>query len=245
MNPDQFNPHNPGVLSASSRSSRLVLYFKPVFILVFVCFLGTVMAQRRSHAALTYGGGDVGSNFDSGYGIVFGVGYDAPLGNLKNVYKPAINYSIGVSRFMSDFTVSLTLGYHAYKPKDDLVTSGDIENTSTLFSDYRVYSAYAGIVYNLNLADNVRLYGGGNIGLYSTHYAFSSTDNVSEFIVDLRERDVYLAPRLGLIFALTNNIGLSLESKYNFFAPTGKSDYASSGTFYTSVAAQAAITFKF
>lgn len=245
MSLDQFNPHNPGVLSSKSWSSRVVPYFKPVFIWVFVCFLGTAMAQRRSHAALTYGGGDNGSNFDSGYGIVFGVGYDAPLGNLKNVYKPATNYSIGVSSFMSDITVSLTLGYHAYKPKDDLVTSGDVENISTIFSDYRVYSAYAGVVYNLNLSDDMRLYGGGNIGLYSTHYAFSSTDNVGEFIVDLRERDIYLAPRLGFIFALTNNIGLSLESKYNFFAPTGKSDYDSAGTFYTSVAAQAAITFKF
>ena len=245
MSLDQFNPHNPDVLSFNSRSSRVVLYFKPVFILVLVCFLGTVMAQRRSHAALIYGGGNNGNNFDSGYGIVFGVGYDAPLGNLKNVYKPAINYNLGVSRFMNDFTVSLTLGYHAYKTKDDLITAGDIENTSTIFSDYRVYSAYAGAVYNLNLADDVRLYGGGNIGLYFTHYAFSSTDNVSEFIVDLRERDIYLAPRLGFIFALTNNIGLSLESKYNFFAPIGKSDYGSSGTFYTSVAAQAAITFKF
>lgn len=222
-----------------------VSYLKASFILIFMCLWGTSMAQRRSHAAMLYGGGGGGSNFDSGYGIVLGVAYDAPLGNLKGVYKPAADYSLGVVHFMDKFTASITLGYHAYKPKDDLGDADGVENTSPVYSNYKVYSAYAGLVYNLNLSEGARLYGGANLGLYNTHYTYTFVVNNDSFIADLQQQNFYMAPRLGVIFALTNNIGLSFESKYNFFAPIGKSEAESSGTFYTAVAGQVALTYKF
>ncbi|MDR6944669.1 hypothetical protein [Mucilaginibacter pocheonensis] len=245
MNPKQFNYGNNGNATPGVRYSPVPYYLKALFIIICTCICSISIAQRRSHAALTYGGGGGGSNFDSGYGVMLGMAYDAPLGNLKGVYKPAVDFNLGVARFMDKFTVSFTLGYHAYKPKNDTTNTDEVENTNVVYSNYKVYSAYAGIIYNLNLSESARLYGGANLGLYYTHYAYTFVANNDSFIADLQQQNFYMAPRLGIIFALTNTIGLSFESKYNFFSPIGKSETESSGTFYTSVAGQAALTYKF
>ncbi|WP_221284649.1 outer membrane protein [Mucilaginibacter sp. SP1R1] len=258
MNLSQFNRRNLRYMSFNVCSTKAAFLFKVILIGAFICCSVTAMAQRRSHAALTYGGGGGGTNFDSGYGVTFGFGVDAPLGNLKDVYKAAPAYDLSVVRFLGDFTVGLNLGYHVYKPKDDVASAGDItidgnadgtvtvDNGTTVFSNYKVYSAYASAVYNVDLSDDTRLYGGANIGLYVTHYAFAfTTDDGNYAVAELRDRNIYLAPRLGVIFALTENIGLSFDARYNFFAPTSNTQYESSGSFYTSMAGQVGLTYKF
>jgi hypothetical protein len=249
MNLDQLNSRNLDVRSSTACFKRAASYLKTVFILMFVCCFGTAMAQHRSHEALTYGGGSGGSNFDSGYGITFGAGIDAPLGNLKSIYKPAVDYSLGVTHFMGNFTVSLNLGYHNYKPKDDVVSQTDIavdDVPVTIFSNYKVYSGYAGIAYNVDLSENARLYGGANIGGYHTHYAYLLVDPNGDYVsANLRNINFYIAPRLGVMFAATNHVGISLEAKYNFFAPLKESESQSSGTFYTAVAGLAGVTYRF
>ncbi|MDN5287733.1 MAG: hypothetical protein JWR38_4007 [Mucilaginibacter sp.] len=259
MNFNHPNPDNLGVTLFNAFSKKHIPFFKNVFIGVFVCFFGTAMAQHRSHEALTYGGGSSGgSNFESGYAISLGVGYDLPLGYLKDIYKPGVAFNFGVMRFMGDFTLSLNAGYHAYKPKDDAFgaveitdnsenATATVENMSAILGKFKVYSGYASIVYNVNIAEGARLYGGANLGGYYTY-------NIEPYILDNGDygfagqhvSNFYVAPRLGVIFAFTDHIGLSLESTYNFFTPINKSKYkTSSGTFYTSVAGLGSIIYKF
>ncbi|MDN3547225.1 hypothetical protein [Mucilaginibacter aquaedulcis] len=254
MNLDQFNRGNRVAISFKACFLINKLFAKSILILVFACFIGPAMAQHRSTAALTYGGGSNGdSNFESGYGITFGVGYDLPLDYLKDIYKPTVAYNFGVSRFLGDFTVGLNLGYHAYKPKDDLVSvvgnnDGTTETTdySAYFSKLKVFEGYASGVYNIDLTEGARLYGGLNLGLYYTENTipYFTTDDT---VVPLEQhiRNFYVAPRLGLIFSVSNQIGITLDGKYNFYTPITKSQYdTSSGSFYTSIAFQAGVVVK-
>jgi hypothetical protein len=228
-----------------------------MIVLAFMCFCGTVMAQHRSNGGLTYGGGGTGGgNFDSGYGIAFGVGYDAPLGDLKTIYKPSATYNLSVVRFMGNFTASFTLGYHAYKPKADVLyysadgttstTTDDSEAGTVSYSDFKVYSGYAGIVYNVDISDDTRFYGGLNLGAYRTHYGFRATSASIISSADVVQQNIYIAPKVGITYALNNIVGLSLEAKYNLFSPTQRVEFDGSpgGSLYKSVAGVAAITVR-
>jgi len=254
MNLGQFNPGNLIAISTKACFSKK-LYIKIIFILAFACFFSTAMAQHRSRAALTYGGGSNGTEgFDSGYGITFGVGYDAPLGYLKDIYKPAVAYNLGVLRFLGNFTVGLNLGYHAYKPKDGLITvevdgSGadpQVTDYTSIFSKLKVYEGYASAVYNVEVADGVKLNGGVNLGGYYTEniIPYFTSD---ETVVPLEQhlRNFYVAPRLGVLFLVTDQVGISLDASYNFFAPLSNSKYdTGSGTFYTSATVKAGVVIK-
>jgi hypothetical protein len=261
MNLDQFNPCTFGFMHFNAYSFKAPCCLKTVLILMFICFFGTAMGQHRSHEALTWGGGGgSGGNFESGYGITFGAGIDAPMNYFKDIYKPAAAFNLGVTRFIDKLTISLNVGYHNYQPKDAFnpekitIDIGDGENTGSqdqtpiiVFSSYRVFSGYASIVYNINVADGARLYGGANIGGYYTDYSYLIFDPNSDqggSVVTPERKNFYMAPRLGLIFALSDHIGVSVESTYNFYAPLKKSNN-SGGTFYTSVAGLAALTYKF
>jgi len=262
MNLNQLNPCTFGVMHLSTYWFKAPRCLKTVLILMFTCFVGTVMGQHRSHEALTWGGGGSGGggNFESGYAVTFGVGIDAPQNYFKDIYKPAAAFNLGIARFIDKLTISLNVGYHNYQPKDafnpDKITidigngvdDGTQDQTPiTLFTSYRVFSGYASIVYNINVADGARLYGGANLGGYYTDYSYLVFDPNSDqggTVVTPGRKNFYVAPRLGLIFVLSDHIGVSIESTYNFYAPLKKSNN-SGGTFYTSVTGLAAVTYKF
>lgn len=225
--------------------------FKLLFAFVLISCFSTVMAQRRSHAALTYGGGgNGGTNFNDGWAIGFGTAYDVPQGNLSYSYKPTINFNTSVYRYFGAITTSASLGYHSYKPKEDAFyeynDDGSLSYTSTL-SNFRVFSFYLGAAYNIDVADNFRVYGGVNIGAYYTHYAISyDVTGYESGSSTLSQQEAYLAPKLGIIFPLSSSVGISMESKYNFFSPTGNSNQdASVGTVFRSFSAGAELVIKF
>lgn len=262
MNLSQFNPCTSGFMQFNRYPFKTNRCLKTVLILMFTCFFGTAMGQHRSHEALTWGGGGgSGGNFESGYGITFGAGIDAPQNYFKDIYKPAVAFNLGVARFMDKFTISLNVGYHNYQPKDaynpsnvtievgNAGTTNDAQDQTpvTLFTNYRVFSGYASVVYNVNLADGARLYGGANIGGYFTDYSYVVLDPNNEqsgTVITPERKNFYVAPRLGLIFVFTDHIGVSVESTYNFYAPLKKQN-SSGGTFYTSITGLAALTYKF
>jgi hypothetical protein len=256
MNLDRHNPRTNGFRALGTHSFSMAHCFKPFFILVFTCFLGTAMAQRRSHEALTWGGGGGGaSNFESGYAVSLGLGVDAPMNYLKDIYKPSITYGVGVMRFMGKFTLSLNASYYNYKPKAAydqsiiLNETGEVTNADGaypfIFSDYTVWTGYLSAVYNIDIADGARFYGGVNLGGYYTQYAFINFDpNALDPAANLRTKNFYVAPRLGLIFTVADHIGLSLNSSYNFYAPFHKRP-GSNGTFFTSVTGMASVIYKF
>ena len=173
------------------------------------------------------------SSSDSQYGVSIGTDYDVPVGNFSYTFKPAINYNLNLFHHYGDFTASFSAGYHIYKPKADTFyyQKSETDYGKIQYQNFPVYSFYLGATYDLALTEQLKAYGGINMGIYYTHYVFQSTD----FDADLNEQDLYLAPRLGISYMLTNNVGIGIEGKYNFFAPTGDARYDDRvGTLYNS-----------
>ncbi|WP_091152220.1 hypothetical protein [Mucilaginibacter pineti] len=214
-------------------------YLKVMLTLMFTCLLGTAMAQWRSHGNLTYGGGGNGaSNFDSGLALSFGAAYDAPLGDFGQFFKPAVNYNVSLLNYFEDFTVGLTLGYHSYKPKDQIsydtgdATDGttDVIDISVAYKNFKVYSAYLSGVYNINLADDFRVYLGANLGTYHTQSAFSYIVDDVETTSSTSQTQLYTAPKLGVTFPVSSSFGISVETKYNVFFAGSSADGSSFGS---------------
>jgi hypothetical protein len=195
-----------------------------VLILLVFSSLGA-SAQRRKDPWNTYGGGSNGSVDESGYALSLSSYYDTPSGDLAPTFNPAIGFSFSVLRFSGSFTFNASIGYHAYNPRQDIFTYDDGSGgTGTIvWQSFPVYSFYTGAVYNLPLGGASRLYGGVNIGVYYTTYAYQSADQFSTSDVDLNEEDLYFAPKVGFAIGVTDNIRLGIEGRYNFFSPEGSS----------------------
>ena len=194
-------------------------------------------------------------SYDTKYALAIGTDYDAPVGNLSYTFKPAINYNLSFHLNSDNFTGSVNFGYHNYKPKQDTfyyqvtVTDQGIDHTdygSVHYQNFPVYSFYLGLVYNLELAEQLKVYGGFNLGLYYTHLVFVASDVTGGSNTDLHEQDLYIAPRLGFTYSLAQNIGIGIEGKYNLFAPTGKRKYDDRvGTLYNSYSAGVRLIYNF
>jgi hypothetical protein len=207
-----------------------------VALVIAICSISTVKAQY-------YGGGS-----DLQYGVSVGADYDAPVGNFAYTFKPAINYNLNLLRHDGNFTSSISFGYHVYKPKMDTfyyaATSSDYGTVE--YQNFTVVSFYLGGTYDYPVSDQLKVYAGVNFGVYSTHLAFQSANFLEDDNEDLHEQNFYLAGRLGFTYMLTDNVGVGIEAKYNFFTPAGDSeDDAQVGTTYFTWSAGLRLTYNF
>ncbi len=221
----------------------LLLFF--FLLLLFSSFYAS--AQRRKDPWATFGGGSNGGLDDSGYALTVSTYYDTPTGDLAPTFNPAIGFSFNVLQYHGAFTFNASIGYHAYNPKLPVFTYDDgAGGTGTIaWQSFPVYSLYTGVVYNAQLGGASRLYGGVNIGVYYTTYAYQSADQFSTSSVDLNEEDLYFAPKLGFAIGVANNITLGVEGRYNLFSPEGSSatnPYV--GVVYKSYALGFVLTYK-
>lgn len=188
------------------------------------------------------------TNSDYRYGIALSAGYDAPVGNLSYSFKPAITYGLTGLIYKGNWASSITFGYHAYKPKQDIFYyQVDASNYGTIsYRDFTVGSLYLGGAYNLKLSDHLTVSPGVNLGLYYTHFVYNSSDIFIEDSGDLHENDLYLAPKLDFTLSVSENISIGVEGKYNFFAPLGTKTYNDRvGTLYNSYTGNLVLTYNF
>ncbi|WP_157750654.1 hypothetical protein [Mucilaginibacter gotjawali] len=212
------------------------ILFIPLTILVFATSTANAQYYR-------YGGGGSGT-----YGIGLVGSYDVPVGNLGYTFKPAIGYGVSVFSYHGNFTSSITIGYHAYKPKlDTFYYQVDQTNYGTVhYDNYTAISIYLGVAYNFEISDGVKVYAGLNLGAYYTHMAFHSSDLYVDDTENLGEKDAYLAPKIGFTYSLNDNVAIGIEGKYNLFAPTGRAaDNPLVGTVYSSYAGSFILTYNF
>lgn len=225
--------------------SRLLAGYLRTGILL-ICFIVPVFFTSTAKAQGSY---------DSRYGISVGTDYDVPVGNFSYTFKPTINYNLSFLMTSGSVTGSVNFGYHNYKAKQDtfyyqvIYTEGGKDHTdygSVHYENFPVYSIYLGLVYNLELSEQLKVYAGANLGAYYTHFVFQAKDVLGGSNTDLHERDLYIAPRLGFTYSVSKNIGIGIEGKYNFFAPTGDSRYSDRvGTLYNSCSAGVRLTYYF
>lgn len=160
------------------------------------------------------------------YGIRAGVDYELPGKNLKDAYKAGLNYNAGFRKFFNDFTLEAVLSYREFKAKYP-VQLDDTDPTSIgvgLTSPYRTYLIYISATYNVELTENVKLYGGLNLG---GAYSYSYKDDNNDIYIGGGEKQGYLAPKLGFIFGLNDNWSLDLHGSYNLFTTGGDVTYNS------------------
>jgi hypothetical protein len=192
-------------------------------------------APKRSNGGLTYGADDGGNGgFGGTWAISLSGGYDVPTGNLGTTYKAAPTFSFSVLRNYGNFTFNATIGYVSYKPKVDTFYFYGNDPTQG-YSQYGNFSAlqiYVGGAYNIQIADNAKLYLGLNLGTYYNFTSVTTNDGVGDITTtNIDEAQSYVAPKIGVDFMLNNNISLGLEAKYNIMlsSDSGSGDAFDSG----------------
>jgi len=242
-------------LKSPQRFSLLLMknpisFFKLLLIVIlFLCFSNAI-AQHKSNRALTYGGGGSGAvNFSDGWGVAVGTGAEIPTGSFNYTFKSAINFNASIYRFLGPFTVSINAGYTNFRPHEYFISETDEASgvtANTYYADMPVISAYAGAAYNIDIADNFRVYGGANLGLYFTDFAVGyEIDGTDPFVYDKWSHSLYYAPKVGIAFPLTPKLGINIESKYNFFSQKLTLGEASGSTNWNSFSLGAQLVFKF
>jgi hypothetical protein len=207
------------------------------------CLTALVFISFSAKAQYRYGGSD-----EDKFGAALTAGYDVPVGNLSYTYKPAITYGARFLWTKGAVTANISFGYHVYKPKlDTFYYAVDESNYGKVsYSNFTIYSFYIGGAYNLEVTDGFKIYGGLDLGAYESHVVVHSSDLYVDSHSDTHQEDVYLAPKLGFTYLVTENIGIGIEGKYNFFAPTGKAkDNPAVGTLYNSYSGNLVLTYNF
>lgn len=188
------------------------------------------------------------ADIDHGAAVSLNLHYDVPQGKFADMFKPTMAYGINLVTFHDNWTINYSLGRETFKPKADLLYY-QVDDTSigtVHYEDYTSTSAYLGFSYNFRVADHFWIFTGLNFGAYFTRFAYHSVDKYIDAAEDLHETNIYLAPKAGFTIPVSNSFFISIESKYNFFAPTGKvSDNAHVGTLYQSFANGVSVTYKF
>ena len=240
--------------------------FKAVILTALVVLLYTSVnaqmysatdAPSRNNGGLTYGGSSGGSNGSGGFGSTWAIslsgGYDVPTGDLGTTFKAAPTFSFSVLRNYGDFTFNTTIGYVSYKPKVDTFyyfgndpTQGYIQ-----YGNFSSLEIYAGVAYNVQVADNAKIYFGANIGTYYNFFSYTSNDGQGNIDSEnTTESQSYIAPKLGVDFMVSDNLSLGVEAKYNFMlsSDSGTGDAYDSGyttTVNKSFSGNVALTYHF
>lgn len=210
--------------------------------LIFLISLVTIsaQAQRRSSAALTYGGGgSYGSANEDGWGIAIGGGYEMPTGDLGTTFKGAPVFSISAIHNWGNFTFNTTIGYASFRPKLDttFIYYDGQEAGYIKYGHYSSFEIYAGAAYNIAVADNAKFYFGFDAGSYYNHLDVSSGDTYTGYTVDDEtvssgdQSAGYIAPKIGVKFVIGSNLLFGFEGKYNFMlaSESGSGDAYDSG----------------
>ncbi|OOQ58011.1 hypothetical protein [Mucilaginibacter pedocola] len=203
--------------------------------------------------------GDVlgGSNASSGGSVrrdgwlmAFNGGYESPLGDVKQSYKGSPTYGVSVMRRMGNWLYSGTVDYRSYKPINDTlsISYDDVNYYGGTFSKYKGVGLYLGAAYEIPLGD-INFYAGLNGGVIMVSYKitiddpnFSSTESVSNM------QNTYIAPKLGLNFMVSRNIGLAMEGRYSLGTVGASYNSRSGGSTtkgFNSIAGNLFLTYSF
>lgn len=181
-------------------------------------------------------------------GIGVNVAYDAPLGKLKQTYKPAANYGLNYYSFDDNYTITVGIGLRTYKLKQDIFyyEVGDGDYGTISYTDFSSYYGYLGAAYNIGLSERVKIFIGANLGMCISKFSSHSEDAYVIESNNIKERQVYGAPKLGFTIDLNDYLQLNVQGAYNVFATLGRTEFNSrAGTTYTSYTIGSGITFKF
>ncbi|MBE9667814.1 hypothetical protein ACFQZN_02870 [Mucilaginibacter boryungensis] len=187
------------------------------------------------------------------YGIRIGTDVELPGKNMES-YKSTLGYSIGFMRLLDHITLGAHFSYREFRPKTLMTTTQiDAGNEATLtYSNYTAFLFYLSGVYNVPITERLTGYGGINIGMgYNTSYTHYTDDNNNIYLGGACKQ-AYLAPKLGVGFAVHNNVEIDAYTGYNLFIQSGNlnnnppSGYTGvAATSYSAIVTGMGLVFKF
>jgi len=188
-----------------------------VLTLVILSAFSVAHAQHRQSDALTYGGGGSGYPDPNGWGITVSGGYDATTTDMRSVYGGAPTFSIGVVKSLNDFTFNVSIGHVSYKPKVD-TSFIYADNTTVGYVHYGNFSSlefYVGAAYNVEIADQAKLYFGLNLGSYANSFTFDENTVDGNFSASSSSKAICVAPKIGINFIISSHWSFAIEGRYN------------------------------
>lgn len=221
----------------------------------------SLQAQHRSNGMNADGNLLGGSNAGSGgayiptegWAIAVNGGYETTLGELRDIYKAAPTFGLSLIERRNHFIFSLTADYRSFLPKQASFTfpyevMGQTINGEIIYGNFQGVGVYAGAAYQMLITPSAGFYIGANIGSVFSKYEYVATVEpyYSETGGESKKMN-YVAPKIGLNFAVANSLTLGVEARYSLkFGGTYNS--RSGGSFsegYNSVAGNLILAYSF
>lgn len=217
------------------RLKRPFHFVVPVVLLTIICF--SARAQRSGMNAdgnvlggSKAGGGSGGYITTDGWSLAVNGGYEAPLGTLKESYKATPTFGLNASKKINHLILSGTVDYRAYKPiqssfpiEVEIMGQSFIAGEITI-SNFTATGVYLGAAYEWLITPSASFYGGLNGGYMFSKYSFitETPDEVST--ISSSSNIPFLGPKIGLNFAVSNNINIGIEARYSVSVAKAKVD---------------------
>lgn len=216
-------------------------------------------AQRRSGGMNAdgnlLGGSSAGSAAggyitSDGWSASVNAGYEAPTGSLKEDYKGGTTFGLTVGKKVNHFTFSGTVDYRQYTPKQPYSELDPTQpGLGTITIDYFTgIGVYVSSTYEFLITPGSCVYIGLNGGyIYSSTNIGISTPFGSDSSPS-KTRSPYIAPKVGLNFAVTNTINVGVQAKYSlkmtgvYDSPISLPEYTTS---FGSIAGNLVVTYNF
>ncbi len=167
------------------------------------------------------GSGGSGYIPSEGWAIALNGGYEMPLGDIREFYKPAPTFGATIMRRWNHFIFSGSVDYRVYQPKQSSFSNpvnvgGQITTIEVMYSDFSGMGLYAGAAYEMPITYAASFYVGLNVGTIMSNYDYAILqDNVPVYTDRLKTNVTYVGPKLGLNFAVAKGLILGVEAKYN------------------------------
>ncbi|WP_188409708.1 hypothetical protein [Mucilaginibacter phyllosphaerae] len=182
-------------------------------------------AQHRGSAGIN-ADGDVlsGSSHNSGgyiaqdgWLIALNLGYESPLGDMKEIYKGAPTFGVTVGKRMGSLVYTGTVDYRVYKPiQSNISYTDDLYSYTATYGNYSGIGLYAGVAYELPLGSSATMYGGINGGYIIASFKMTiQGDGIDGSTESAGSSVTYIAPKLGFNFAVSNSMSIGLEARYS------------------------------
>jgi hypothetical protein len=200
--------------------------FKTLLVTLIISSIFSVAnAQHRQSDALTYGGGGGGYPDPNGWGITVNGGYDATTGDMRGIYGGAPTYNIGVVKSLNDFTFNGNIGYVSYKPKvdTDFIYADNTTVGYIKYDNFNSLELYLGAAYNVEIADQAKLYFGLNFGTYFNSFKYDAASLDGSFTASASGKAAYFAPKVGINFIISSHWAFAIEGRYNVEAGSSSS----------------------
>lgn len=152
-----------------------------------------------------------------GWSLAVNGGYESPLGDMKNDYKGGTTFGITVRKKARHFTFSGTVDYRQYKPKQafsELDPTQPGLGTVTI-DNFTGIGIYVSSTYEFLITPESCVYIGLNGGYIYSSTNVEITTPLGSVSSPSKMRSPYIAPKIGLNFAVTNAITVGIQAKYS------------------------------